>query len=87
MVVTVKGEFLELREIDIPAKKDGNGKESGPKKLTLARLFSRSGAEVIEFQPAKGQSFLVTGKEVEVKLRIRAYMGRNGAAIGAEQVV
>lgn len=86
MIVTVKGEFLELREIDIPARKNGNGEESKAKKITLARLFSRSGAEVIEYQPMKGQAVPAAGKEIEVKLRLRAYLGRNGAAIGAEQV-
>jgi len=87
MVVILKGEFLELREFTLPAKKNGEGKEGKPFKLTLVRMFCRSAGEVIEYQPKEGLPLPVAGKEYEVKLRIRAYLGKGGAALGAEQVL
>lgn len=88
MTITVKGEFLELREFNLPAKTNGEGKSEKPFKLTLVRLFCRSAGEVIEYKPKEGLPIPVVGKEIEVRLRLRAYVAKGGlAAIGAEQVL
>lgn len=84
MVVSVKGEVLGLREFTLPAKKVG-GEDF---RLQLVRLFCRGVGEIVEYQPAKGIAVPVAGKEVEVKIRLRAYVSKGGlAAIGAEQVI
>lgn len=87
MTVSVKGEVLGLREFTLPPKKNGNGSEGEAFRLTLVRLFCRSVGEIVEYQPLKGSVLPVSGKEIEVKIRLRAYVSKGGlAAIGAEQV-
>ena len=83
MTVSVKGEVLGHREFTLPSKKQGGDDY----RLQLIRLFCRSVGEIVEYQPVKGAVLPAVGKEIEVKIRLRAYVSKGGlAAIGAEQV-